>query len=218
MSKQNDILGSLWRVLVTVPKDRLGLVLDFSRKLAGSDGSRWEKNGVAFLRKEACWTKGVANKVKSSSPKLLKFITSVSTLAIQQFKAADNFIEGKEVDGVKTDYMSPEFKRLMLPLVEADVPAVNIRIHELRRDSKDGGIRTELGEANEAIKLAHFFQVLKAKPTEDKIGTWLVAYIYGADNSLWAVLGHLYDDGWRLLAYSVGYPDEWRAGRQFCSR
>jgi hypothetical protein len=50
MSK--DILGSLLRVLVTVPEDRLGLVQDFARKLAGSDGKTWKAQGKLFLRKE----------------------------------------------------------------------------------------------------------------------------------------------------------------------
>ncbi len=218
MSKQNDILGSLLRVLVTVPKDRLGLVSDFSRKLAGSDGSHWEKNGIAFLRKEACWMKGVVSKVKPAPPKLLKLITSVSTIATQQFKAADHFIEGKTIDGVKVGYMSPDFKRLMLPLIEADVPVATIRIHELKKKSKDLGIRTELGDANEDIKLAHFFQVLKAKPTDDKIGSWLVAYIYGSDGNLWAVDGNLCVDGWCLFAGSVGSASGWYASCQFCSR
>lgn len=52
----NDILGSLVRALVTVPEDRLGPVKDFARKLAGSDGEEWVKNGKLFLRKEPCWT------------------------------------------------------------------------------------------------------------------------------------------------------------------
>ncbi len=51
MSK-NDILGSLVRVLVTVPEDRLGIVKDFSLKLAGAEGGEWEEQGKLFLRKE----------------------------------------------------------------------------------------------------------------------------------------------------------------------
>ena len=53
MSK--DILGSLMRVVSTVPKDRLGSVLDLARKLAGPEGARWLTELKKFLRKEACW-------------------------------------------------------------------------------------------------------------------------------------------------------------------
>ncbi len=53
MSK--DILGSLLRVLVTVPENRLGLIHDISRKLSGNDGDSWEAQLKSFLRKEPCW-------------------------------------------------------------------------------------------------------------------------------------------------------------------
>lgn len=149
--------------------------------------------------------------------KLLEFITTVPAVAIERFVAADHFIKGQTIDGVKIAYMSPDFERLMLPLAE-NVEALNIRIHRLQRDSRDLGIRVEIGEANEAVKLGHFFQVLKAKATDAKIGTWVVAYIYGIDGNLWAVFGFLYGGGWDLYVCSVGGPSGWVAGSRFCSR
>lgn len=51
----DDMLGSLVRVLTTIPEYRLGLLQDFARKLAGRDGEDWETNAKRFLRKEKCW-------------------------------------------------------------------------------------------------------------------------------------------------------------------
>lgn len=50
MSK--DMLGSLVRVLVTVPEDRLGLVQDVALKLSNDDGEEWVSPLKKFLRKE----------------------------------------------------------------------------------------------------------------------------------------------------------------------
>ena len=166
----------------------------------------------------AIMTEAITNRVKDVVQKLLAFVTGFSATTVTEFKAADFFIEGREVDGVKTAWMSEKFEEVILPLHETGIKATTIRIHELKKESKDLGIRTELGEANEDIKLAHFFQVLKAKPTDDKIGSWLVAYIYGSDGNLWAVYGHLCDGGWDLGAYSVEDAYEWSASYQFCSR
>jgi len=50
MSK--DMLGSLVRVLVTVPEHRLGLVKDVAHKLSSRDGDEWEPLLKECLRKE----------------------------------------------------------------------------------------------------------------------------------------------------------------------
>jgi hypothetical protein len=66
MSK--DILGSLVRVLVTVPEDRLGLMQDFANKLAGPDGDTWFRQGKSFFRKEPCWTNDQVVQVAEPEP------------------------------------------------------------------------------------------------------------------------------------------------------
>ncbi len=50
------MLGSLIRVLVIVPEDRLGLILDTAHKLSSKDGDQWKRQLSQFLRKEPCWT------------------------------------------------------------------------------------------------------------------------------------------------------------------
>lgn len=54
----HDILGSLVRVLTTVPISRLGLLLDTARKMTLGDiqGAKWEHSLLCFLRKKPCWT------------------------------------------------------------------------------------------------------------------------------------------------------------------
>lgn len=162
----------------------------------------------------------ITNRVKEAANKLLKFITTFTAPATKKFVAADHFVEGKEIDGVKVAWMSDNFKNLFLPKVETDIESVTIRVHELSRNSKDLGIRTEVGEDNEEIKLAHLLAGMKAHEADDenKVGKWLIGYIIGVDGNLWAVRADRHGDGWGLSAFSVEYPNPWSAGVQVLSR
>ena len=157
----------------------------------------------------------LAKGAKTTVPRLLKHITSIQTSAIKRFVATDHFKEGETVDGVKIISLSKNFRNLFLPKVEEDIKGTEIKVHQLLRDSKDLGIRAEIGEANEEIKLAYFWQVLKAHNNKKN---WIIAYIIGTDDNLWAVHAFWCDDGWRLHAYSVVSPVPWLAGDQVCSR
>ena len=75
MSK--DILGSLVRVLITVPEDRLGLVQDVALKLSNGDGAQWEEPLKRFLRKESCWSNVKSAEMPAPKPRtdLLKLVS-----------------------------------------------------------------------------------------------------------------------------------------------
>lgn len=157
--------------------------------------------------------------IKTTSAKILQYITSFTAPATKKFVATEYFVEGQTTDGVPIAWMSPEFKKPFLPKVETDVPKATIRVHELTIRSKDLGIRAEIGEANEEIQLAHFWNGLKVHEAEnDKIGKWLIGYITGTDGNLWAVRADRRDDGWCLRVYSVESPYPWLAGYQVLSR
>ena len=159
----------------------------------------------------------LANGTKTATPKLLKLITSIQTSTIERFIATDCFKAGETVDGVKIGSFDENFRKLFLPKVEEDIKGVEIKVHQLLRNSKDLGIRAEISETHEEIKLAHFWLVLKAH-NDKKVGDWIIAYIIGTDGNLWAVRAGWCDGGWFLRAYSVEDQDPWSAVYQVCSR
>lgn len=164
----------------------------------------------------ALFVNAVTDRTKEKVQKILKFVTTIKT-TVQRFTATDHFKVGEVVEGVKIGWLSDDFKKLMLPKVEEDLAVTDINVYELVKNSKDLGIRAEIGEANEEIKLANFWQVLKARG-DGKVGNWLIGYITGVDNNLWAVSARWYGGGWDLDAFSVEYPFPWIAGSQVCSR
>ena len=159
----------------------------------------------------------LANGTKTATPKLLKLITSIQTSTIERFIATDCFKAGETVDGVKIGWLNNSFRRLFLPKVETGIQSVKIKVHQLLRNSKDLGIRAEISETHEEIKLAHFWLVLKAH-NDKKVGNWIIAYIIGTDGNLWAVHANWCGGGWDLYASSVEYPRPWSADYQVCSR
>jgi hypothetical protein len=165
----------------------------------------------------ALFVSAVANQTEEVTQKLLDYVTAIKTVAIEKFVAADHFKAGETADGVKIAFLSDNFKKLFLPKTEEDVEAADIKVHRLTRNSQDLGIRAEIGEANEEIKLAHLWQVLKAH-RDGKVGDWFVGYIIGTDGKLWAVSAYWCRDGWYLDAVSVEHPSPWCAGRRVCSR
>lgn len=168
-----------------------------------------------FLARIRRVLEGNAEIVERTVQKLLTYVTTIKCSATKKFVAMEHFVEGQTMDGVKIAYLGQNFKEQFLSKTEKDIPAVDIKISRLSQKSKDLGIRAEIGEANEEILLANFWQVMKA---HNKVGTWLVGYIIGGDGNLWAVFARLDSDGWFVGADSVEGPSPWGAGGLFCSR
>ena len=51
----STMLGKVVKMLVTVPVDMLGSLVDICEKLASDKGAEWYENFRKFLRKETCW-------------------------------------------------------------------------------------------------------------------------------------------------------------------
>ncbi len=51
----NTMLGKVVKMLMTVPAEMLGSLVDMCEKLASDDGAEWYENFRKFLRKETCW-------------------------------------------------------------------------------------------------------------------------------------------------------------------
>ncbi|TSC83492.1 MAG: hypothetical protein G01um101417_543 [Parcubacteria group bacterium Gr01-1014_17] len=155
---------------------------------------------------------------------LLEFVTSVTVPGVDKFIAADHFKHGETVDGVRC-YLWEDFQKHFLGKTEENVAGCDIRIHKLLKGSRDLGIRSEIGEEKEEIKLANLWSMLKLQ-SKGESGALLINgyanifYVRDTEGTLWAVSAYWRADyrEWRLFAYSIGYQNEWSAGYQVCSR
>lgn len=155
---------------------------------------------------------------------LLELVRTISVPAIPEFRTADKFKVGETVDGVRiSSIMGSNFTQFFLPKVERNVPATEIRVHKLLQNSRDLGIRAEIGEEKEETTLGHLWERLKLQGNgQDGVlltnGWANIFYIRDTEGKLWAVCARWYDDGWGLSANSVGDPRGWLAARRVCSR
>ena len=229
MSK--DILGSLVRVLITVPEDRLGLVQDVALKLSNGEGEQWEEPLKRFLRKESCWSNGEVAQAPAPKPRT-NLLEPVSTIVIPAttgtFVAKEKFIQdtGRKAK-VKISYLGDNFTAWFLSddgKTEEPITEQTLRYGKLRKSSVDAPIITELGgEAKAETTLTEVFSLMEKQATGEE-GVLL--------NNGWANLFYVKDqsgvlrtvrvswggDGWRVNADSVENPDRWGGGRRVFSR
>lgn len=229
MSK--DILGSLVRVLVTVPEDRLGLVQDFANKLAGSDGDTWVQQGKLFFRKEPCWTNGpVAHAAEPEpTPSILELVSTVRVAATtSKFVAKDKFVVNTKRNApVKISAVWDNFTAWFLSgngKTEDLITEQTLRYHKLRQASVDGPIIQELGgEAKAETTLTEMFSLMeKQKNGEDGVllnnGYANIFYIRDQNGVLCAVFVLWRGAGWYVRAGGVTRPFRWDAGYRVFSR
>lgn len=194
------------------------------RMLLSEDGDKVAVELKKFLRKEHCWAKATKTVTKAAVTKILGFVTTVKVDGVKEFIAADKFKAGETVDRVKYyPSFGDNFTKYLLPKVERNVVAVDLRVHKLLRNSLDLGIRAEIGEDNEETSLAHLHQCLKRQGNGEKgdllTNGWAnIFYIRDTDGNLWAVSACWGDGGWRLAAGSVVHPNDWDADGQVFSR
>ncbi len=159
--------------------------------------------------------KNRASDIKTAAVKLLEFVRTVSLAAVDKFVAAEKFRLGKTIDGIKVGWLGDNFKAGFLSKIEEQTPALEIREHELLKNSRDPAIITELGgEEKVEITLGQFWEFLK---TADR-RFWYVAYIRDTKDVLWAVDADWHSDGLCVEADSVDRPYEWDADNRFLSR
>lgn len=225
------MLGSLVRVLVTVPENRLGLVKDIAHKLAGDDGKEWEQHGKLFLRKEPCWSNGQVAQVTQpkTKPLILELVSTVVVSATtSKFVAKDKFVRdtGRKAK-VKISYLGDNFTEWFLSgdgKTEDPITEQTLRYHKLRQSSMDGPIIAELGGAEKSeTTLSEMFSLMeKQGKGEDGVllnnGYVNIFYIKDSAGVLRTVYVCWNDDGWDVGASSVGGPGGWSDGRRVFSR
>jgi len=229
MSK--DILGSLVRVLITVPEDRLGLVQDVALKLSNGEGEQWEEPLKRFLRKESCWSNGEVAQAPAPKPRT-NLLEPVSTIVIPAttgtFVAKEKFVQdtGRKAK-VKISYLGDNLKSWFLSgkgKTEDPITEQTLRYGKLRKSSVDAPIIAELGGNEKAeTTLTEVFSLMEKQPNGEEgallnNGWWNILYVKDQNGVLRAVLVYWLVDGWNVYARSVGDPYGWYDGYQVFSR
>jgi hypothetical protein len=156
---------------------------------------------------------------------LLEPITMISCPAVESFVAKKKFAAGIQ-DGVVIGWLGDNIKKYFLGISETNVPAQQLRVHRLRKGSKDPAIIAELGDERLIeTNLATMWGLMK-KQGQGQAGTLLVNgyanvfYVRGLDGIIWAVDCY-WDSGdryWDVFANPIADPDDWNADSQFFSR
>jgi hypothetical protein len=156
---------------------------------------------------------------------LLEPITMVSYSAVESFKAAEKFAIGTQ-DGVVVGWLGDNFEEHFLGNNETNVPAGQLRVHRLRKASKDPAIIAELGDERLIeTNLATVWELMK-KQGVGQAGDLLVNgyanifYIRADNGVLWAVNCYWCSGNrdWDVIAIPITSPGDWSAGFQFFSR
>ena len=189
-----DMLGRIVELVVTIPADFRGVLVDLLEKLGGPNRMEWFENLKRFLRKEPCWVE-VVETVKS---------------------AFDQFFQtrpGLYVDG--------SFQRLVLAKAREGV-AKETRHLDLPHNMKDDEIEEKLGDNHiwEEGTLCATLQKYISEQEGGKEGKLLnngyanlfytsscvVGVRWYADGREWDVISWRRDDGGRFAGYRAFSP------------
>lgn len=176
---------------------------------------------------------------------LQTLLTQVDTFKIQledKFNEHEFFKVNTEKNApVKISYIGNNFKAWFFPPsaseeavpgsgpyrtpgVQKNVMNAGLRYHTLNKRSVDGPIIEQLGgEAKAETTLAEIAACMK-KQASGEAGALLtngyvnIFYVRDVNSVLRAVYVFWHGVGWRVFAYSVEHPDEWRGGYRVFSR
>jgi len=209
------MLGSARRALNGVPKDALGLVIDFAHKLSGDGGSEWAEKGGLFLRKEIGWNNS-APTIRSLIP--LKTVSIPATT--EKFVVADHFKD--RVDGV-TCYVGGNFESWLDTKVEEPVGVTTLQSYRISRLVGNVSIISELG-GEEVVEttLSTIYALLK-KQGKGQAGEFRVNeyanifYVRDIDGILRTVSVRCYGGIWSVGVGPIDDPRTWDVGDQVFS-
>lgn len=208
---RESMLGRIVTLVVTVPAEWLGTLVDLLEKLLGKEaGQDWFTALGKFLRKEEAW---------SGKKSILRSLSTLAVKGAKKFVAKDAFrVNTDPSQRVRISYLGENFKRRFIPKVEENVEDATLRVHELLEGSRDVPIVAELGnEEGVEIALQHFYETLAAKQAAGDF-TWTVGYARDKDGVLCPVGARWDGVGWDVGASSLGRPGGWGQGLRFLSR
>src|SRR3989344_7157953 len=96
-----SMLGKLVQLIMTVPADWLGTLVDLIEKLTGKNGKEWFDNLKLFLRKEQSWIR----------PLFTKLISGAETLTLDPTDGKETIVKAGDLFKV---YLDSDFVNLGL--------------------------------------------------------------------------------------------------------
>ncbi|MEX1063783.1 MAG: hypothetical protein WED06_00400 [Candidatus Paceibacterota bacterium] len=173
------------------------------------------ENGEERLAELKLWLKRVTS--------VLKRITTVQLRGRKHFVARVAFGEDNPA-GIKF-FLNEDFKNNFLDKVEKNIPATELSVDILTKQSKDEVIRRELTSEREETFLAYLYELVSHQPNGEDgpfpiDGKANIFYIRDAKDELWAVISGWYScgRGWDVNACSVTSPDGWVVGYRVFSQ
>ncbi|OGF82592.1 hypothetical protein A3B18_01370 [Candidatus Giovannonibacteria bacterium RIFCSPLOWO2_01_FULL_46_13] len=166
---------------------------------------------------------------KNGEPVTELLLEPVGTIAVsataERFVAKDKFmIDTGRKALVKISYLGDNFTEWFLGKTEGPFAGSTLRYSNLRKDSLDVPIVSELGGEEKAeTTLAEIYTLMELQ-RDGRVGVLLnngyanIFYVRGGVLVLRAVSVLWGGDGWNLIAYPLGNPRGWDAGRQVFSR
>lgn len=234
MSK--DMLGSLVRVLITVPEHRLGLVKDVALKLSNNNGDKWEQPIKRLLRKkEPCWTDGQVTQVAEPKPEppLVEIIGTVTTAPTKKKFVVRGHFKLKRNSGIYS-YIGDNLTTWFLSgdgLIEEPLAAQTLQYGKLRKAATDlppqpgqQAIIPALGGETKVVTTMTEIHDRTSKQANGESGALLtngsanIFYVLDQYGVLRAVYVVWLDDGWGVSAHSVESPLRWSDGGRVFSR
>ncbi len=163
--------------------------------------------------------------MSGDKPRVLSLVTTVRVAGTEKFVAVDAFGSNNPA-GIKFS-LGGNFRKNFIGKIEENIAPAIITVQRLDKPSRDPEIMAELGPEKRAIKLTHFYELIKAQANGQE-GPLLInncaniayiEYIEDEPNYLWAVNARRNSGRreWHLDAYPVGRPYEWLAGRRVFS-
>lgn len=158
----------------------------------------------------------------------LELIKHVQLPAVKAFSAKRCFVTRDTPEGVKLGWISFSFQQVFLNGVghnEIDIPASELRVHRLRKRSKDETIIDALGGEEVAeTYLAHMWEMMKIQG-QGQQGDLLVNgyanmfYIRATNGKLWTVRCRWIAryGNWCVGARPIALPCWWSIGSQVFS-
>lgn len=200
-------------------------------KLFGRIEAVWNKLGGEegvdrFLANEFAFVEPTSKKGKAGTSDLFTFVGMFKTVGAKEFVAAKHYVIDTSEDArVRISYLGGNFEKHLLPKVEREIAAAELKLQNLRRPSIDlpknpeePGTIAGLGGLEKAeTGLYEFHETLAYKQTVGDF-SWLVGYARDDDYVLWAVYAYWRGDGWGVEADSVSFPFRCDAGLEFLSR
>ncbi len=142
-----------------------------------------------------------------------------------KFVAKDNFkVDTGCKAKVKISYLSDNFKSRFLGKKEEPFFGSILYGRQLKRNSVDGPILSELGGQGKAETTLTEIYAIMAAQSNGEVGNLLnngwanIFYVGDVNKALCAVVVSWHGGGWRVDAYSVGAPDKWVDGYRVFSR